>query len=201
MECPTALNTMLLHHSRYQALTILESIKLLATNFPMTENFAQTLSTTSDGVFGPNTPGDNTTRHWLTWSSLLLLGKSPTGLCTNCVLLEAPAEQPVFSDTKHYCSHWYLGSQLVMDSRHHAKCQDQHAVTPLTREWRTPVLDPVQYQPTIQWSVTASRCCPVHYLVFIVDLQHASGWAKIIDHFLSLFQQVISWYTTLYTSH
>ena len=41
-------------------LTILESIKLLATNFPMKENFAQTLSTTSDGVLGPNTPGQAT---------------------------------------------------------------------------------------------------------------------------------------------
>ena len=37
-------------------LTILESIKLLATNFPMNENLAQTLSATSEGVLGPSTP-------------------------------------------------------------------------------------------------------------------------------------------------
>lgn len=64
MEYPT---TLLKHKIiRIQcniSLTILESIKLLATNFPIKENFVQTLSTTSDGVFGPRTPGAELTEH------------------------------------------------------------------------------------------------------------------------------------------
>ena len=56
MEYPTILMSVTSRYILSWIPTILESIKLLATNFPMNENLAQTLSATSDGVLGPNTP-------------------------------------------------------------------------------------------------------------------------------------------------